>query len=566
MNIRNIFLWGILGVCGFGSASALAALPEKLEQVPVQHSGRIKPFETFAGEALLSVTGKSRWDGQNASEIVWQWIASPEKWASRPLLVVPSKDLRREFSLMVIGGRMSPEVALQNKAFLDKAQAAAMRRSRKEKLGVEERAVLEVYDKAAAFRRIAEGAEPGWIAHPQEPRAGWLSMQEFMAPEAAGALAQFYDSGSVARVRESSAEVLTALRENPETLESRAADFVRALEQLFESGGVILDQDLLRAERIYNRLSPFGWAWKSYLAAMLFCFGISIFFKSQSGILKKIVLGAAMFFYAAGFLVHSYGFYLRCLISGRPPVTNMYESIIWVSWAVVFFAAILWAFYRAAMIPATASLVAVFALGIAHGFPVVLDPALSPLVPVLRSNLWLTVHVLTITLSYGAFALAWGLGHVVIFRFAGAPEKIERNKMLAGFLYRALQIGVILLASGTVLGGVWANYSWGRFWGWDPKETWALIALLGYLAVLHGRFAGWLGLFGFAAASVAAFLGVVMAWNGVNFVLAAGLHSYGFGGGGALYVLGAALFDLALVAGTAVYYKKRTSGIEAASV
>jgi cytochrome c biogenesis factor len=126
--------------------------------------------------------------------------------------------------------------------------------------------------------------------------------------------------------------------------------------------------------------------------------------------------------------------------------------------------------------------------------------------------MWLSIHVLTITLSYGAFALAWGMGHVVVMRSAfGKGEENAGTIKIAQYLYRAVQIGVVLLASGTVLGGVWANYSWGRFWGWDPKETWALIALLGYLAVLHGRFAGWLGTFGVAFGSVIAFALVVMA-------------------------------------------------------
>ena len=100
-----------------------------------------------------------------------------------------------------------------------------------------------------------------------------------------------------------------------------------------------------------------------------------------------------------------------------------------------------------------------------------------------------------------------------------------------------MQVGVLLLATGTILGGVWANYSWGRFWDWDPKETWALITLLGYLFVLHGQIAGkWAG-FGMAVGAVLAFQGVLMAWYGVNFVLGVGLHSYGFGTGGIGFAL-----------------------------
>ena len=105
-------------------------------------------------------------------------------------------------------------------------------------------------------------------------------------------------------------------------------------------------------------------------------------------------------------------------------------------------------------------------------------------------------------------------------------------KPLSNFIYRAMQVGVLLIAAGTILGGVWADYSWGRFWGWDPKEVWALITLLVYLVPLHGRFAGWVNTFGLVVASVVCFLSVVMAWYGVNFVLGVGLHSYGFTEGG----------------------------------
>jgi ABC-type transport system involved in cytochrome c biogenesis permease subunit len=150
-------------------------------------------------------------------------------------------------------------------------------------------------------------------------------------------------------------------------------------------------------------------------------------------------------------------------------------------------------------------------------------------VPVLADNFWLTTHVLTITLSYGAFALALGVGHIVLGK---AIFRLQPSPVLNNYLYRTIQIGVLLLAVGTILGAVWANYSWGRFWDWDPKETWALIALLAYLFLLHGRIAGkWAG-FGMAVGAILAFQTIIMAWYGVNFILGVGLHSYGFGSGG----------------------------------
>ncbi|NDC25603.1 MAG: hypothetical protein EB078_10860, partial [Proteobacteria bacterium] len=127
------------------------------------------------------------------------------------------------------------------------------------------------------------------------------------------------------------------------------------------------------------------------------------------------------------------------------------------------------------------------------------------------------------------------------------PQEAKGIQQNILFMYRGMQIGVILLAAGTILGGVWADYSWGRFWGWDPKEVWALIALLFYIAVLHGRFTGWLKGFGFVATTVLSFLGVVMAWYGVNFVLGVGLHSYGFGSGGLSYVLTYLVLQIAFI-------------------
>ena len=125
---------------------------------------------------------------------------------------------------------------------------------------------------------------------------------------------------------------------------------------------------------------------------------------------------------------------------------------------------------------------------------------------------------------------------------------------LTSFTYRAMQVGVWLLAAGTILGGVWADYSWGRFWGWDPKEVWALIALLGYLAVLHAKHGGWVHQFGLAALCAFCFSLVVMAWYGVNFVLGAGLHSYGFGGGGTPFVVSAVCLQAVWVAAAGVRY------------
>jgi ABC-type transport system involved in cytochrome c biogenesis permease subunit len=148
-----------------------------------------------------------------------------------------------------------------------------------------------------------------------------------------------------------------------------------------------------------------------------------------------------------------------------------------------------------------------------------------------------------------------GIGHLNLGLYFFAPRRAALLKTLSLFLYRAIQVGTLFLAVGTMLGGVWASYSWGRFWGWDPKETWALIALLGYLAVLHARFVGWLKDFGMAVGSLLGFLLVLMAWYGVNFVLGTGLHSYGFGSGGYAYVGGFVAFEVLVILSALVRHR-----------
>jgi ABC-type transport system involved in cytochrome c biogenesis permease subunit len=191
-----------------------------------------------------------------------------------------------------------------------------------------------------------------------------------------------------------------------------------------------------------------------------------------------------------------------------------------------------------------------------------LDPSIRPLVPVLRSNYWLTIHVLTITLGYAALALTCGLANVTLFQFAkakpGAQAKVVQLNQLT---YRSMQFGVVLLAAGTILGGVWADYSWGRFWGWDPKEVWALIALLSYVTILHGRFTGWIDQFGYTVWTICAFMSVLMAWYGVNFILGVGLHSYGFSSGGFTFVATFVTIQMSYVAAVWVARRMRHSAI-----
>lgn len=202
---------------------------------------------------------------------------------------------------------------------------------------------------------------------------------------------------------------------------------------------------------------------------------------------------------------------------------------------------------------------------------------IAPLMPVLRDNFWLALHVLTITASYGAGALVWGLAnlslaHFLFGRYRVVPEDPEEEvaptstgrvykippqacTYLARFMYRGMQVAVLLLAAGIIFGGLWADVSWGRFWGWDSKEVWALIALLVYLGVLHGRLIGMLNEFGLAVGAVAGATAIIVAWYGVNFVFGSGLHAYGGGTGGGAYVAAALVLNWLFVGAAWLRYK-----------
>ena len=273
---------------------------------------------------------------------------------------------------------------------------------------------------------------------------------------------------------------------------------------------------------------------------------------------KAIMQTIAHGFLGVGFLLHTYGFAIRVYLTGHPPVTNMYETVVWVAFGAVVFAGILAYYMKNKFLMVGGAMVATLCMIVADNAPVILDDSIQPLEAVLRSNYWLTIHVLTITVSYSAFFLAMALGDIgLIYYLRGEKKFASEIKAIAQSVYRSMQIGLAFLIPGIILGGIWADYSWGRFWGWDPKETWALIAALGYLGVLHGRLVGLVRDFGMIAGGVATFSLVIMAWYGVNFVLGAGLHSYGFGAGGVEYVSAFVIAHFILIIYVALVRRER---------
>ncbi len=514
-----------------------------LERIPVQHGGRIKPFKSYAQETLLYLTNKIKWKEHDTTALMFQWMAEPAQFFQEPILPVSLSALREEMGLRVIDKRVSGENVISLSPLVQKARESAARKEKNEKLLVLDEKRLELYNRASYFQEILHHNVPGMVPNPHRDADSWLAPHYLISQEGRQSLSQLYPPPMIEAAAGAFENLLAKIKQGKAVTAEDAAALEMALNGLFQSSNIALDHSLIQKEVLYLNLRPFHWAWIFYLTS----FALIFFGGWKAKAIFNFLSTAGLVFFILAEALHIYGIYLRVVIAGRPPVSNMYESMIWVSLVAAFIAGICFAVYRSFLILKAAGLVTALVLVLAENFPVVFSPAIDTLVPVLRSNLWLTVHVLTITMSYGAFALAWGLAHFILLQMIRQPKANSQITWSTQLLHRILMVGVTLLAAGTILGGVWANYSWGRFWGWDPKETWALIALLGYVAVLHGRFAGWFGNFGLAAGSVIAFLGIVMAWYGVNYVLAAGLHSYGFGGGDSLYVLVAAGLDLLFV-------------------
>lgn len=266
------------------------------------------------------------------------------------------------------------------------------------------------------------------------------------------------------------------------------------------------------------------------IGGLLLILGFIELFKPNK-ILNKTIK-AIIVIGAVGYFFHFLGLIARWYISGHAPWSNGYEAIIFISWVGITAGLLL---YRNsnALIPAAGFMVAVIMMGFAHGGSA-LDPQITPLVPVLKSY-WLIVHVAIITSSYGFFALSMIIAVIsLVFYIISNKEtyKIHHDTTLKELVIvseMSLTIGLFALTVGNFLGGIWANESWGRYWSWDPKETWAFISIMVYAFVLHMRLVpGLRNRWAFHVATMFAFCSMVMTYFGVNYYLS-GLHSYAAG-------------------------------------
>lgn len=256
------------------------------------------------------------------------------------------------------------------------------------------------------------------------------------------------------------------------------------------------------------------------------------------------------------FILHTLVLILRCYILQRPPVSNMFETVVYVPWIAILVGIIMNRISRNEWLLIASSLAALALLILLKLTDV--DARLENVQAVLDSQYWLIVHVLMVVGSYGIFIVCGMLGHLYLLICCLNKTESSLTQFMAKCILHTMYIGVALLIPGTILGGVWAAQSWGRFWDWDPKESWAFISACVYVIIIHAYTFRKIYDLGLAIGSIIGLMAISFTWYGVNYILGTGLHSYGFGRGGEIYyfgyLLGETLF-LGITTGIYLFFK-----------
>jgi len=505
-----------------------------LDPMIVQHDGRLKPVLTFSEEVVWIITGKKHLPERGPVDSALYLFLNPKRAYGMDIIPITYHPLLKTLGLSKEKKYYSLQTLQENPNFSPLLKQAEAKKAAGQKLNGTENKALETASRAAILQRLLSG-DLLRILPPAKPHPTiWGSLAEI---EMYGEATQKSVSALIQGLGES-------LDRDQAGFDRNAKELIQTLQGLAPS--LYPTGPKVQMELFYDRSHLFQKAWFFYLIGFIF-----FLLPKTKG---KIFPVLAWIGTGTGFLAQTAALTIRVVIAGRPPVSNMFESLIFLGWGLMVFAIIFAIVFRNRSLAAIGSLLGFLTLLISDLLPI--DSNVGALVPVLRSNYWLTIHVLTIVTSYAAFTFAMGIGHYNLGVYIVAPRRTDIVKTTTLFLYRIIQLGIVFLAAGTILGGVWANESWGRFWGWDPKETWALISLIGYLIIVHGRAKGWLNDFGLAVSSLVGFLLILMTYYGVNFVLGQGLHSYGFSSGGTPYAMGFVIFELVFITIASVRYLK----------
>ena len=492
------------------------------EVLAQDQKGRTKPLYTISSDILRKVARENSFDGLSPMQVFLGCSLDSYHWQDVPLIKVSNDEVRQLLKLKGEKAAFSDIVSFGDgggyklSAYVEKAYAKAeSERSRfdKEVIKVDERVNIFYMMSRGDFMRIfplRDGTDH-WGMAGDAVRHDVSSEDSLFVLSVVPMWTQTVTS--VGRAAVAPEDFITAIRQYQRT----------------HAGYDLPSETKIKAELFYYKAKIFERLFPYYaMTGLVMIFTIITLIirgKGNSGLILKILAGLV----AAGFLFHTLGLGIRWYISGHSPMSNGYESMLFISWVTVL-AGIIFSRKSLLTLAATAVL-AGLTLMVAHlSF---MDPEITNLVPVLRSY-WLTLHVSVITGSYGFLGLGAILGIIVLIMmlFVNSQNRERISSVideLTVINYRALTLGLYFLTIGTFLGAIWANESWGRYWGWDPKETWSLITIIVYTLVTHSRMIpGMKDTYVFNLLSLFAFASVLMTYFGVNYYLS-GLHSYAGG-------------------------------------
>ena len=318
---------------------------------------------------------------------------------------------------------------------------------------------------------------------------------------------------------------------------------------LLSSPGDRVKFSILEKETWLNKANLFTLSLVFYLFGFIL---LGISWMVQPILLKNVAYGSLI----SGFMLHTYGIYLRMVIMSRPPISTLYETVIFVGFVIVLLSVVIEYLRKDGLGVFIGSVSGSMLHYVGFGYAADGD-TLEMLVAVLNSNFWLATHVTTIILGYGTSLMAGLIGHLYLIEKIRVPNNSKRLKSIYDNMFGVTLIALFFTLFGTILGGIWADQSWGRFWGWDPKENGALLIVLWQLMMVHMRLSGLAKADRFALGMVLNNIVVIMAWFGVN-LLSIGLHSYGFASGIAVNIVLFTVFEL--VTGFGTYYWARSKG------
>ncbi|MCM4172107.1 cytochrome C biogenesis protein [Arenibacter sp. TNZ] len=492
--------------------------------------GRMKPINTFSSELLRKLSLKEKYTDFNSDQVFLSMMLNPRVWYYAEFIALDKKG-QNDSIRKIIGLEHGKEFAKATDFFDEKGKykladylqeayaTNTPNQFQKDFRSLDERLVL--------LNRALGGEIVKIFPLLNDENNKWISAVEYR-----GGQFQVSDSLYANFIKNAVPFYLMSLEKAVKNGDYSEADkLLAAFKKNQENHGseVLPTENKIKAEVFYNRADIYNKLYKYYALVGLLMFVLLVFqiIKDRKA-LRFSIAGIKAIIYVF-FILHTLGLIMRWYISGHAPWSDAYESILYVSWATLGMGLLF--SKKSDMTVAAATFVTAMLLWIAHQSWV--DPSIANLVPVLDSY-WLMIHVAVIVGSYGPLTVGMILGVVSLLLIIMTNDKnkvkMEHNiKELTIINELSLTVGLVMLTIGNFLGGQWANESWGRYWGWDPKETWALISIMIYAFVIHTRLIpGLRGKWLFNLLSVIAFGSIMMTYFGVNFYLV-GLHSYASG-------------------------------------